>query len=153
MRQSPLSSYAVAWGKWARSFSLGGADKGPWQRNSHCQQQPGWQLWPMGGRLNCLWGESWLFSHLKRWLGILAVQNEFSVAASVSKIPVWFSLPLALLQSILFTTAEWYFKNRNWTVSPPWLKPRLLYVASRAQQGLVQAHLSCFSSNRQSSLL
>ena len=54
---------------------------------------------------------------------------------SVSKIPTWFSLQLALLQSILFTEAKLYFKNRNWTLSPPWFKPRLLHVASRAQQG------------------
>ena len=53
---------------------------------------------------------------------------------SVSKIPVWFSLQLSLLQSILFTAAELYFKIRNWTLSPLWFKPRLLIVASRAQK-------------------
>lgn len=84
---------------------LGGADKGPWQVNIHLSQQPGWQLWPICWRLNCLQGKSWLVSHLKECLGILTEWDGVQCGCiSVSK--YWGDLAFILPCSSPFSSLQ-----------------------------------------------
>lgn len=103
------------------------------------------------------WAEDWIaskaspthFSSL-RMAGHPSRMRCSSVWLFLSKIPTWFSLQLALLPSILFTAAKWYFKKTEIGSchSLPWLKSRLLHMTYPAQQDPAPAYLSGFFLNR-----
>lgn len=96
----PTNSFKSWWGRCLSSLIQWPEGNEPgvslWEeptRERSLESAACWQLWPMGWRLNCLSGKSWLVSHLKEGLDLPTEWDRIQCGCiSESQIPRSFSL-------------------------------------------------------------